>query len=308
VFKQVGIGTASPSAELHIYASWPEIKLQDPGTGSPQVSFLSGGSLGGFFLYSQTANSFRFGNYKAGGDVRLLTGGNYERVTVSGTGNVGIGTTSPEKRLHVSGDGAVTGALGVGTTNVTDKLTIEGATGNLIACYPSAARTPGSAVFRVESDGDTYADGSVYADDFITTSGAADVAERINASEWVEAGNVVEIDPEHPGFFRKSAGAYSSRVAGIISTSPGVVLGQRANPESDPWDDTRPALAIAGRVPVKVTTENGPIAVGDLLVASSTPGVAMKGNPSTSIGCVVGKAMEPFAEGEGVVMAQVLLR
>jgi len=308
VFKQVGIGIASPSSELHIYASWPEIKLQDPGTGSPQMSFLSGGSLGGFFLYSQTANSFRFGNYKAGGDVRLLTGGNYERMTITGTGNVGIGTTSPEKRLHVSGDGAVTGALGVGTTNVTDKLTIEGATGNLIACYPSAARAPGSAVFRVESDGDTYADGSVYAADFITTSGGADVAERINASEWIEAGNVVEIDPEHPGFFRKSAGAYSSRVAGIISTSPGVVLGQRANPESDPWDDTRPVLAIAGRVPVKVTTENGPISVGDLLVASSTPGVAMKGDPSTSIGCVVGKAMEPFAEGEGVVMAQVMLR
>ncbi|MCX5994127.1 MAG: hypothetical protein NT177_07950, partial [Chloroflexi bacterium] len=200
------------------------------------------------------------------------------------------------------------GNVGIGTASATDKLTIEGATGNLIACYPGAARTPGSAVFRVESDGDTYADGSVYAHDFITTSGGADVAERINISEWVEAGNVVEIDPEHPGFFRKSAGAYSTRVGGIVSTSPGVVLGQRANSESDPWDDTRPVMAIAGRVPVKVTTENGPIAVGDLLVASSTPGVAMKGDPATSSGCVVGKAMEPLAEGEGVMMAQVMLR
>lgn len=203
---------------------------------------------------------------------------------------------------------STTGYVGIGTTDATDKLTIQGATGNLIACYPDASRTPGSAVFRVESDGDAYADGSVYANSFVIASGAADVAERINVSEWVEAGNVVEIDPKHPGFFCKSAGAYSTRVAGIVSTSPGVVLGQRANSESDPWDDTRPVLAIAGRVPVKVTTENGPLAVGDLLVASSTPGVAMKGDPSTSIGCVVGKAMEPFAEGEGVVMAQVMLR
>jgi hypothetical protein len=274
------------------------------------MSFYSGGSLGGYFQYKQTTNSFRLGNYKAGGDVRILTGGNNERMTISGAGNVGIGTTSPTKKLQVAGDSAVTGLLSVGTTTTaaTDKLTIEGATGNLIACYPSAARTPGSAVFRVESDGDTYADGSVYAADIIITSGAADVAERINASEWVEAGNVVEIDPEHPGFFRKSTGAYSTRVGGIISTSPGVVLGQRANPESDPWDDTRPVLAIAGRVPVKVTTENGPIQVGDLLVASSTPGVAMRGDPAAAVGCVVGKAMEPFAEGEGVVMAQVMLR
>jgi hypothetical protein len=118
----------------------------------------------------------------------------------------------------------------------------------------------------------------------------------------------VEIDPDHTGFFRKSADPYSRRVAGIISTSPGVILGNSTNSETDDWDDNRPVLAITGRVPVKVTTENGPIQVGDLLVASSAPGVAMRGDPAAAVGCVVGKAMEPFAEGEGVVVAQVMLR
>jgi hypothetical protein len=86
---------------------------------------------------------------------------------------------------------------------------------NLLALYDPVA--PTDAKFRVEKDGDVRADGTVYAADFST--GSADVAERINTSEWVEAGNVVEIDPEHPGFFRKSTLPYSTKVAGIISTA-----------------------------------------------------------------------------------------
>jgi len=196
--------------------------------------------------------------------------------------------------------------LGVGTTNVTDALTVQCGAGNAIAVYPDGARTAGAAVFRVEADGDVYADGTVYSAS--TAVGSADVAERINVSEWVEAGDVVEIDPEHVGFFRKASGPYSQRVAGIVSTSPGVILGNHVDPASDEWDDNRPVLAIAGRVPVKASTENGLIAVGDLLVSSSVPGVAMKGDPTASIGAVVGKAMERLDTGDGVIMAQVTLR
>jgi len=44
------------------------------------------------------------------------------------------------------------------------------------------------------------------------------------------------------------------------------------------------------------------------LVASSTSGVAMKGNPEKAMGAVVGKAMEPLKEGEGTITVQVMLR
>jgi len=194
-----------------------------------------------------------------------------------------------------------TGKLGIGSSSNSAMLTVQASSGDLIAAYNSSNR-----VFVVNSTGEVRADGAFYGASFNT--GSADVAERINTSEWVEAGCVVEIDPDHPGFFRKSSCPYSTKVAGIISTSPGVVLGNDFDDATDDWEDNRPVLAVTGRVPCKVSTENGPIEIGDLLVASATPGVAMKGDPEKAIGAVVGKAMEPLEEGEGIIVVQVMLR
>lgn len=71
--------------------------------------------------------------------------------------------------------------------------------------------------------------------------------------------------PAHPGFFRKTRSPYSTMIAGIISTSPGITLGNNFDAKADKWEDNRPMLALAGRVPVKVTTENGPIQIGEPL-------------------------------------------
>ena len=216
------------------------------------------------------------------GPFRIYTGAPWGSITIASSGRVGIGTTSPSATLEVHGSAT-----------------------NLLALYDPIA--PSDPKFRVEKTGTVYADGAYYGASFNT--GSADVAERINTSEWVEKGDVVEIDPAHPGFFRKARSPYSTKVAGIISISPGVILGNTTSKEAtDDWDDNRPVLAITGRVPCKVATENGPIQIGDLLVASSTPGVAMKGNPEELTGAVVGKAMEPLEEGEGTIVVQVMLR
>jgi hypothetical protein len=87
-----------------------------------------------------------------------------------------------------------------------------------------------------------------------------------------------------------------------------VILGNSFDAATDDWEDNRPVLAVTGRVPCKVSAENGPIEIGDLLVASSTPGIAMKGNPKEAIGAVVGKAMETLKESEGTIVVQVMLR
>jgi hypothetical protein len=68
-------------------------------------------------------------------------------------------------------------------------------------------------------------------------------------------------------------------------------------------------MAMVGRVPTKVSAENGPIKVGDLLVTSSTPGYAMKGTDRSLLtGAVVGKAMGPLDSGTGTIEVLVTLQ
>lgn len=268
-FGMVGVGTTTPSFLLDVVSSIGAAYIA--ATSIPHgITYLMGTSVvGEAFIGSLTNHDF---------DIR--------------SGNI--------SRIHIV---ANTGNIGIGTRNATAKLTVQASSGDLIAAYNSSNR-----VFVVKNNGEVRADGSFYGANFITTSGAADVAERINVSEWVDAGYVVEIDPDHPGFFRKSSSPYSTKVAGIISTSPGVILGNSFDEATDDWEDNRPVLAVTGRVPCKVSAENGPIEIGDLLVASSTPGVAMKGNPEEAMGAVVGKAMEPLKESEGTIVVQVMLR
>ena len=62
-------------------------------------------------------------------------------------------------------------------------------------------------------------------------------------------------------------------------------------------------VALSGRVPVKVSIENGIIRTGDLLTSSSLPGVAMR---ATKAGQIIGQAMMPFeGDGIGLVLAFV---
>jgi hypothetical protein len=90
---------------------------------------------------------------------------------------------------------------------------------------------------------------------------------------------------------KKTSKAYDNHAIGIISTEPGMIIGNiNADPESIPA-----LVALAGRVPVKVSLENGPIEPGDNLTPSSEPGVAMK---ATKAGLIIGQALTAFHEGE----------
>jgi hypothetical protein len=75
-------------------------------------------------------------------------------------------------------------------------------------------------------------------------------------------------------------------------------------------DPKTPPVAIAGQVYVRITTESGPIRVGDLLVSSSTPGVAMRAaDPARASGATLGKALQSFSSpGEGSIRMLVLNR
>lgn len=158
-------------------------------------------------------------------------------------------------------------------------------------------------VFRVDGTGRVFANGG------FQPSGA-DFAESIAVSgerSKYAAGDLLAIDPTADRHLKLAQQAYSTLVAGIYSTKPGMLGTTRGVDEPGAKDEV--PLAVVGIVPCKVTTENGSIQAGDLLVSSSTPGHAMKGTDrSKMLGAVVGKALEPLPEGKGVIQVLVTLQ
>ncbi len=153
------------------------------------------------------------------------------------------------------------------------------------------------AIFRIErTTGNVYADG-------VFIAGGADFAERIKVSEPVEPGDVVELDPYNPQHYRKARGD-GKLLAGVIATEPGFVVGNQID-KGKASAAYRPMLVLLGRVPVKVSAENGAICPGDLLTLSSKPGIAMRANAVNSQKPIIGKALEGLESGSGKVLVLV---
>ena len=149
--------------------------------------------------------------------------------------------------------------------------------------------------FLVDYAGNVRADGTF-------ASPAADFAEMLPARDGLEPGDVLAISTD--GRLMRSVEAYQASVVGVYSTKPGFLGGSS--------DDADPAgkvpLAVIGVVPVKASAENGAIRPGDMLVASSTPGHAMRCGDRPPAGRIVGKALTPLASGTGVVTMIVTLQ
>jgi hypothetical protein len=162
----------------------------------------------------------------------------------------------------------------------------------------------GGDVFRVDAAGVVHATGG-----YVTVGAdfAESVAVRGQRSQY-EPGDVLEIDPSADRHLALSHHAYSTLVAGIYSTKPGVLATPRTMDDPEIKASEVP-LAVVGIVPCKVTAENGAIARGDLLVTSSRAGYAMKGTDrSQMLGAVVGKALQPLDQGTGVIQVLVTLQ
>ncbi len=109
-----------------------------------------------------------------------------------------------------------------------------------------------------------------------------DYAERYQSSDLLEPGDLVTADKEGTNKVKRSTSS-EDIILGIVSTKPGFITG-------GPAPDAYP-IALAGRVPTKVSTLNGAIQVGDFLSPSDIPGVAVK---STGQGSVIGIALESY--------------
>jgi hypothetical protein len=260
-------------------------------TGNSNSVFGGGwGSWGaGRSITSGSGNSifgFRVGGLTlTTGSSNILIGTDASTDTpASGTSNfLNLGNTIYATNMYSNSNTSGVGYVGIGTTSPQAKLEING---NLRFT----------------------ADGSVQTTAWTGVLCGGDYAESVDVNgdrTKYGPGDVLVIDPDNAGKFLKSADPYSTAVLGIYSTKPGAIGRRQAAPKS--MDEV--PMAMIGIVPTKVSSENGPIKPGDLLVTSSTPGYAMKGTDRNRlVGAVIGKALGRLDSGTGVIEMGVTLQ
>jgi hypothetical protein len=314
----VGIGTTTPLFPLHIFSdnTFPTNGQDFPVAAFVETSAAVNGvcadcAIIGIEGLASSADGNVIGvDGVTFSDQGIGVLGNRTNPTASGFGGGGVrGQTSAANFAFTYGTaGVATAATGssvgiLGQTyspNGTAGFFANVAGGNILI---GGIGQPATWVFRVDGTGRVFADGGFQPN-------GADFAESMavagDRSEY-EAGDLLAIDPTANRRVALAHEPYSTLVAGIYSTRPGMLGSVRKADDPAPTGDI--PLAVVGIVPCKVTTENGLIQVGDLLVTSSTVGHAMKGTDrSRMLGAVVGKALERLAKGTGVIQVLVTLQ
>jgi hypothetical protein len=308
----VGIGTIAPEAKLVIDQSSNSHEVTHFVQGVPANFnvdvWWKGGLTADWLLSKRTAAG-------ASGDFWFYNPTDGVVMTLNPGGNLGIGITAPAAKLVVNQSSNshevahfVQGVPANFNVDVwwkggphpdwlLSKRTANdaGASGDFWFYSPTFGP-----VMILGHDGNVKVQG-----DIVLTH--ADCAEDFNVldSELAEPGTVMVLGDGDA--LKPSEYAYDKRVAGVISGAgnykPGIVLDKQANREN------RSPVALLGKVFCKVDASYTPIEVGDLLTTSDTPGHAMKAADSLkAFGSVIGKALRPLAEGQGLIPILIALQ
>ena len=295
----VGIGTAGPTGKLTISL--------DATIKNDYISLIDTAASGKTFtLYNRLSGiAGLFSIYDTTAAV--------SRLVIDTSGNVGIGTTSPSSiwtpTLQMSGTfgGIALTATSAGGGTFSIGSNVQGGTRRLsfydetAAAYRMTLDSAGNVGIGTTSPTQVLSvQGNILTSGCLKVKGAADtgtcvdLAESYPVSESVEAGDIVMLDQASPVHIKKAT-ATNNLLVGIVSTNPSILL----NGDSTlfggstplPFASSTAPVALAGRVPVKVSLEGGPIKIGDRIALSSVPGVGMA---ATTSGMTVGIALEPY--------------
>ena len=291
------VGNSAGSANNRLY-----LKTTNTATGISDVSDVADGSI----TTSKFSNPLSF-TYAAN-----VTG------NVSVTRSLVVGYTDgsvPQANLEVKGNAYVSGQLGLGNgsagtpsfafgsdTNTglyrtgADSIGITAGgthrvTANTGGIYPLATTT-----YDVGGASNKWR--GVYATNFFgqaTSALYADLAERFEADEVLEEGDIVMIGGEKE--ITKTDRESTPEVFGVVSINPAYAMNSAGG-----TNDTHPYVALAGRIPVKVV---GKVLKGQRLVASSQTGIAIAAE-TKNIFAVVGRALESSDE-LGVKLIQAVV-
>jgi hypothetical protein len=143
----VGIGTTTPDARLHIQGDGSSLTLMLDSTSArgANLAFLQNGvNRGGLgvtgALMGNTSSDLGILSQAGSRIVFYANGDNPERLTIATNGNVGIGTANPQQQL------ALTGGIGFANQNATDKKLYSPVDGLFEWMTQDAAGEPGFAI------------------------------------------------------------------------------------------------------------------------------------------------------------------
>ena len=235
----------------------------------------------------------------------LLVGSDLTVSTSTGDVNVTNGTSGKDLNLRVyKTSGGTTTVLGIagatGKVTLSDAFQVGGATTLSGAVTLGGSMLPSGNV-TIELGSTSYRYANVWATTFrgtAITASYADLAERFSADQVYSPGTVVELGGVNE--ITAASQDLSDAVFGVISTRAGFMMNEGAGS-----DATHPAVALQGRVPVRVI---GTVRKGDRLVSAGA-GLARAANKTEITAFnVIGRSLETkTTTAEGTIEAIVKL-